>query len=147
MKFKSFFKYNEPSAAFLDQDLAKLGDCIVNLIYSLGRSIAKDKPDGAKAPNKVLSESLNKSGLRNLAPSRVDKHQLGDVTEAIIAYAWLQEKIEIKEAAEIISNSLTEVNFEKRKEIWRAAEKGFENLLITISERVSIEEEISGNKT
>lgn len=137
MTLNFFSNYSNPKEAFLDEDLAKLGDTLVNLIYSLGRSIAQNKPDGAKAPNKVLSESLDTAGLRDIAPSRVDKHQLGDVTEAIIAYAWLQEKIKIKEAAEILAESLKNTDFNNRKKVLKAAETGFKNLLTTISERIS----------
>ncbi|KXA98118.1 hypothetical protein AKJ37_01250 [candidate division MSBL1 archaeon SCGC-AAA259I09] len=147
MTFETFFSYSDPEEAFLDQNLAKLGDCLVNLIYSLARSVARETPDGAKAPNRVLSESLNKAGLRDLAPSRSDRHDLGDVAEAIIAYAWLQGKIDIEEAAEILSESFHGVNFDNRKKIFNAAEKGFENLLKTIAERISFEKEkISRNK-
>lgn len=148
MKFDKFHRHSNPEEAFLDEDLAKLGDCIVNLIYSLARSMAKEKPDGDKTPNEVLSESLKKAGLRELAPSRVDKHRLGDITEAIIAYAWLEEEIKIKEAAEILSHPLLKVDFENRKKVWRAAETGFKNLLITIVERLNFEKnKLSGNKT
>ncbi len=147
MIFESFPLCCGPEKASLDKDLAKLGDCVVNLIYSLARSIARDKPDGGKAPNEVLSQSLKDAGLRYLAPSRVDKHRLGDVTEAIVAYAWLEEKIKIEESAIILSRPLSKVDFENRKEVWRAAEIGFKNLLITISERMDFEKsELSGNK-
>lgn len=132
-----FSSYSSPEEAFLDKDLAKLGDTLVNLIYSLGRSIAQNKPDGAKAPNKVLSESLTSAGLREIASSRVDKHRLGDVTEAIVAYAWLQGEIEIIEAAEILAEALKNTDFDSRKKVLNAAETGFTRLLIVISERIS----------
>lgn len=136
----SLLNYSDSREAFLDEDLAKLGDALVNLIYSLARSTARGEPDGAKAPNKVLSDSLNEAGLRDLAPSRVDRHQLGDITEAIIAYAWIQNKIEIKEAAEILSASLSEEDFESRREVLKSTKEGFKNLLIEISERISLGE-------
>lgn len=134
----SFLQGTDPEEAILDEDLAKLGDTLVNLIYSLARSMAQGEPDGAKASNKVLSESLRMAGLRNLAPSRIDRHRLGDITEAMIAFAWLQGRIEIEEAAEILSDSLREADFQSRREVLKASGEGFKNLLITISERISI---------
>lgn len=139
MKFESFLKYSNSQEAFLDQNLAKLGDTLVNLLYSLARSMARRKPDGAKVPNKVLSESLRGAGLRDFAPSRVDSHRLGDISEAVIAFAWLEDEIEVEEAAEIIATSLEERDFQDRKSILKGAEEGFKNLLIVISERISIE--------
>lgn len=132
-------RYSDQKEAFLDGNLAKLGDALVNLIYSLAISEARGKPDGAKVPNKVLSESLSRAGLRSLAPSRLDKHRLGDIAEAMIAFAWLQNKIEIKEAAQILSDPLSERNFQSRRDALKGAEEGFKNLLITISKRIPIE--------
>lgn len=142
----SLLQNNDPEKAILDEDLAKLGDTLVNLIYSLARSMAQKKPDGAKVSNKVLSESLRMAGLRSLAPSRVDRHRLGDITEAMIAFAWLQDKIKIEEAAEILSDSLREVDFQSRREVLKASGEGFKNLLITISERIPIAKDQVSNR-
>lgn len=133
-------RYSDPEEAVLNKNLAKLGDALVNLIYSLSRSMVRGRPDGAKAPNKVLSNSLREAGLRCLAPSRVDSHRLGDIAEAAIALAWLKGKIEIKEAAEILSDSLSEIDFQSRRGVRKGAEEGFKNLLITISERICLGE-------
>lgn len=135
----SFSEYSDPKEAFLDENLAKFGDALVNLIYSLARSIAKRDPDGAKVSNKVLSDALSSAGLRKIAPSRSDRHELGDITESIIAYAWINDKIEIKEAAEIISKFLDKKDFQSRKKTKKMSEKGFKNLLLTISKRIPIE--------
>ncbi|KXB03379.1 hypothetical protein AKJ47_02355 [candidate division MSBL1 archaeon SCGC-AAA261G05] len=125
--------------AFLDPDLAKLGDVLVNFIYSLGRSIARGQPDGDKIPNSVLAAALVDADLRDLAPSRVDRHQIGDVVEAILAYAWLQEDIEISRAAEVLASSLEGVDFQDRDEVLNGAEEGFKNLLLKIADRESLE--------
>ncbi len=135
----SFLEHSDPQEAFLDENLAKFGDALVNLIYSLARSIARERPDGAKVSNKVLSESLSDAGLREIAPSRCDRHDLGDIAESIIAYAWINDLIEIEEAAEILSKSLKKTDFRSRKEIFKMSEKGFKNLLLTISKRIPIE--------
>ncbi len=135
-----FFDYSDSEEAFLDEDLAKLGDALINLIYSLGLSIAKGRPDGARAPNEVLSNSLSAADLRSLAPSRVDSHRLGDVVEAIVAYAWLKDEIEIREAAEILSESLMDADFQNRQVVFKRSEEGFKNLLTTIDKRISLEQ-------
>lgn len=132
-------EHESPEEAFLDENLSKLGDSIVNFIYSLARSRVRGEPDGAKVPNEVLSNSLSEAGLRYLGPSRTDSHRLGDIAEAIVGYAWLNEEIDIEEGTEIISEALSGINFERRSEILSGAEEGFKNLLVTISKRVPIE--------
>ncbi len=121
------------------EDLAKLGDPLANFIYSLSVSAVKGEPDGDKVSNDVLSNALSNAGLRDLAPSRVDKHRLGDFAEAVIAFAWLKGKLNIDEAVSILCDSLEGVNFENRGEVFQAGERGFENLLKTISERVEFD--------
>lgn len=136
---EDFLRYSDPKEAFLDEDLSKLGDTLVNLIYSLARSFARGLPDGGKVPNRVLSNSLAGAGLRDLAPSRVDKHRLGDIAEAVIAFAWLKDKIRIEEAAKILSASLADRDFRNRRDLLDGAEEGFKNLLSTVYGRFSIE--------
>jgi len=109
------------------------------LIYSLARSKARGDPDGAKAPNEVLSNALAEAGLRDFAPSRVDRHQLGDIAEAMVAFAWLKNEVEIEEAADILAGSLSGRDFQNRRDVFEGAEEGFKKLLITISERISLE--------
>lgn len=138
MTFKFLLKDSKPEEAFLDENLAKFGDALVNLIYSLARSVAKGEPDGAKVPNRVLSDALSESGLRDLAPPRSDRHELGDFAEAMIAYAWIENLIEIEEASEILVEPLKKIDFQKRKEIHRGSKKGFKKLMVTISSRINI---------
>lgn len=134
-------RYSDPTEAFLDEDLAKLGDALVNLMYSVARSQVRDKPDGGKVPNSVLSDALHESGLRKLAPSRADRHKLGDIAEAIVAYAWTESKLDLDESVKIISASLSVEDFEERRFLLEATKDGFVNLLKTISERIVFEEE------
>ena len=98
----SFSEYSDPEEAFLDENLAKFGDALVNLIYSLARSMAKGEPDGAKVSNKVLSDALSSARLR-------------------------------------ISKFLDKEDFQSRKKTKKMSEKGFKNLLLTISKRIPIE--------
>ena len=131
---------SDPQEAFLDSNLAKLGDTLVNFIYSLARSKVLGRADGTKVSNRILSDSLSEAGLRSIAPSRVDRHRLGDVTEAIIAYAWLEEEMSIEEASNILASSLDGTDFEDRKDVRKGAKDGFRKLLNTISKRLEVDE-------
>lgn len=132
-------RYSDPREAFLDSNLAKLGDVLVNFIYSLSLSIVRGQPDGDKIPNSVLSKALMEADLRHLAPSRIDRHGIGDVVESIIAYYWLKNEVNIIEAVEILTDSMRETDFQDRNEILISAKEGFKNLLLKIIDRESLE--------
>ena len=64
-----------------DHDLAALGDAYTNLICSLYLSITKGKATGVKANSHLLSEALKQAGLRELLPSRIDRHKQADAAD------------------------------------------------------------------
>lgn len=73
-----------------NQGLAALGDAYVNLLYSLYLSSRNGRPTGGKADGATLAAALKEVGLRDLLPSRVDRHKQADAAEALIVYVWLQ---------------------------------------------------------
>lgn len=88
--------------AMRHKELAKLGDPLTNLIFSLALSMQTRQFEGKKAPGKILATALRLADLRRLAPSRLDTHGLGDCVEAMIAYAWLRGFFTIPEAAQML---------------------------------------------
>ncbi len=72
-----------------NHELATLGDAYTNFIYSLYLSIKTGKPTGAKADSRTLSKALKQAGLRELLPSRTDRHKQADAAEALLIYVWL----------------------------------------------------------
>jgi len=73
----------------LDRGLASLGDALLNFAFSLALSLEEGRPTGKRLDNRFLAEALRASGLRREAPRRMDKHELADAAEAILAYGWL----------------------------------------------------------
>lgn len=86
----------------LDGKLAGLGDTYVNFIYSLASSLRAKQPVGVKASGKILAEALKRAGLRELLPSRLDRHGQGDSVEALILYSWLSDIISTDECVSIL---------------------------------------------
>ena len=84
------------------KELAKLGDPLTNLLFSLAISIQTRRFEGQKVSGKILAAALRLAELRHLAPSRLDAHGLGDCVEAMIAYGWLRGFFTIPEAAQIL---------------------------------------------
>jgi hypothetical protein len=102
----SFLKsYSNLSEVLTDKQLASLGDAYINFVYSLALSKRKGKPYGAKVKGTVLAEALRKAGLRQLLPSRIDKHVLSDSAEALLVYAWLRNLLTLEESVETIAEN------------------------------------------
>ncbi|ASJ08899.1 hypothetical protein A3L11_06535 [Thermococcus siculi] len=122
---------------FTDKGLAKFGDSLVNFAFSLALSEYLGRPTGERVPNASLSMALELSGLRHVVPPRTDKHGKGDIAEAIFAYAWLEGKITVEEAADILKKNFTEdvTHFSRKKEdIGRA----FAEVFKVIKERLGL---------
>jgi hypothetical protein len=88
--------------AMRHRELAKLGDPLSNLLFSLALSIQLKRFEGEKVSGKILAAALRLAELRHLAPSRLDAHGLGDCVEAMIAYGWLRGFFTIQQAATIL---------------------------------------------
>lgn len=95
-------EYKSLREILTDQKLAALGDAYVNFVYSMALSKRTGEPTGAKVDNRLLAEALKKSGLRNLLPSRTDRHKQADAAEALIVYAWVRDVMTIKEGISIL---------------------------------------------
>ena len=108
--FKIKQQYQSISEVLMDQKLAKLGDAYVNFLYSLAVSKKDGEPTGIKVKGRLLSDALKKAGLRNLLPSRVDRHKQADAAEALIVYAWALGVMTMEEMLEILEK--TEDNVE-----------------------------------
>ena len=122
---------------FTDRGLAKFGDSLVNFTFSLALSEYLGKPTGERVPNASLAMALELAGLRGIIPPRTDKHGKGDIAEALFAYAWLEGKITVEEAAEILRGNFTEdvTHFSRKKE---AVGRAFAEVYRVIKERLGL---------
>ncbi|QDA31070.1 hypothetical protein FH039_04875 [Thermococcus indicus] len=122
---------------FTDKGLSKFGDSLVNFVFSLALSEYLGRPTGERVPNASLTIALELAGLRHVIPPRTDKHGKGDIAEAIFAYAWLEGKITVEEAVEILRENFTEdvTHFSRRKE---AIGRAFAEVFKVIGERLGL---------
>ena len=86
----------------VDRNLAAIGDAYTNLIYSLYLSLKTEKPTGGKADNHILAQASKNAGLKELLPSRADRHEQANAAEALLVYTWLQGLSTITESVEIM---------------------------------------------
>lgn len=119
-----------------DKGLAKIGDGIVNLAYSMAKSICLTKSNsndniirtGIKVSKTVLANALKSASMRNFAKNRADAHDIADTVEALVAYAWLNGNITLKEIINTLTDNLSGNLYVRSVEI-KAATEAFTALL------------------
>lgn len=107
--------YENLTQVLSDRKLAALGDAYVNFAYSLALSNKTGEPRGKKVRGSQLAEALRKAGLRTLLPSRMDRHDLADAAEALLAFVWLhrlstlEENVKTLEKNDVLENGLAQL--------------------------------------
>ena len=119
-----------------DKGLAKIGDAIVNLSYSVAKSIyltnnAKTKNSirtGLKVSQTILSHALKNADMKCFAKNRADSHAMADTVEALVAYIWLKEKMSLEQIIDLLSDNLSG-DLDVRAEEIKSATDAFTSLL------------------
>lgn len=117
-----------------DKGLAKIGDGIVNLAYSIAKSIYLTENSsniirtGIKVNKTILSNALKNAGMKNFAKNRADAHDLANTVEAIIAYVYLNNKMTLNEIIDFLKDNLSGDIQSRTPEI-KNASVAFTNLL------------------
>ncbi|MFX1377566.1 MAG: ribonuclease III family protein [Promethearchaeota archaeon] len=119
-----------------DKGLAKIGDGIVNLAYSLAKSIylTKNSPNkkpirtGKKVSKIILETALKNANMKNFAKTRANAHDLADTVESLVAYVYLNNKMNLKEFIDFLVDHLSGDLYNRTEEI-RNATIAFTNLL------------------
>ncbi|UCC20812.1 MAG: hypothetical protein JSV62_05905 [Promethearchaeota archaeon] len=119
-----------------DKGLAKIGDGIVNLTYSVAKSIylTKNNPNntivrtGKKVGKNILEVALKNADMKTFAKTRANAHDLADTVEALIAYVWLNNTISTKEIIDLLVENFSGNLYDRQEEI-KSAILAFTNLL------------------
>lgn len=117
-----------------DKGLAKIGDGIVNLTYSIAKSIFLTENSsnilrtGLKVNKTILSNALKNAGMKNFAKKRADAHDLANTVEAIIAYVFLNDNMTLNEIIDFLKDNLSG-NIKTRTQEIKNASIAFTNLL------------------
>lgn len=106
---------DKPKLIGTDKGLAKIGDGIINLTYSVAKSkylthfkSIPESPirEGKKVDKHILSNALKNADMRQYAKTRPDSHDLANTYEGLIAYVWLSGEITIKQIISILASQL-----------------------------------------
>ncbi len=138
MSYKFLIKdLNSQKEIGTDKGLAKIGDGIVNLTYSIAKSIFLTENSstilrtGIKVNKTILSNALKNANMKNFAKNRADAHDLANTVEAIIAFVFLNDKMTLNEIIDFLKDNLIG-NIENRTQEIKYASIAFTNLLIHI---------------
>ena len=113
-----------------DKGLAKIGDGIVNLTYSVAKSIFLTKNSsnnnvtrtGLKVSKTILSNALKNANMRDFAKNRADAHDIADTAEALVAYVWINNNMTLHEIIDVLTVSLSGDLLDRKEEITSATE-------------------------
>ncbi|MFX1310046.1 MAG: ribonuclease III family protein [Promethearchaeota archaeon] len=119
-----------------DKGLAKIGDGIVNLAYSVAKSIylTKNNPNnknvrtGKKVSKIILENALKNANMKQFAKTRANAHDLADTVESLVAYIWFNNKMTIKDIINFLVDNLSGDLYNRSDEI-KNATVAFTNLL------------------
>ncbi len=122
-----------------DKGLAQIGDGIVNLTYSMAKSMFLTKNNennqifrtGVKVSKKILANALKNADMKDFAKTRADAHDLADTTEALVAYVWLNNHLSLHEIIDLLSSNLSG-DLSIRNEEIKIATEAFTKLLTHI---------------
>ena len=110
---------------------SKLGDSLVNFIYSLAKSGVSDTPTGTKVSDFIFSQAYRTSqwGTTTEFILRGDKGRLADQVEALILFFWIYELITIDDCTSYLMNALDPKKLHHPKEETQVAISAFMTLL------------------
>ena len=122
-----------------DKGLAKIGDGVINLAFSVAKSIfltnnsinKKIVRTGLKVNRTILSNALKNANMKEFAKSRGDAHDLADTVEAIMAYVWLSNKMTLSDIIDLLKNNF-EGDFHIKSQELKFAIQAFTKLLIHV---------------
>jgi len=127
--WEAFVDHESIESIMNDKGLAKIGDNLVNFIYSLAKSVVVGQTTGEKVRDSVLARAIRATNVYSFISRRTDAGRAADAYEAIMAYLWMTEKITIQQAVESLTKTL-HIDFKtSRKKEGDAAAQSFQYLL------------------
>jgi len=115
-----------------NKGLAKLGDSLVNLCYSLAKSEVLMGPTGEKVRDSVLARAIRDTPVYAHIGRRTDSGTAADAYEAIMAYLWLTGNLTIESMVSSLVKELDIDSETNRKQEGEIASGAFRKLLLGV---------------
>ena len=119
------------SAYVHNKSNAKLGDSLVNFIYSVAKSLVSEMPTGMKVSDSILSEAYKGSlwYKTNTLKLKGKKSRIADAIEALILYFWVHEDTSLENLIDPLMVQLEPDSLHHHKEEHASAVLSFQRLL------------------
>ncbi len=127
--WESFVRHESLESIMNDKGLAKVGDNLVNFVYSLAKSVVLGQTTGEKVRDSVLARAIRATNVYNHISRRTDAGRAADAYEAIMAYLWMSGKFTIQEAVKSLTETLHIDTKTSRKREGELAVQSFQHLL------------------
>jgi hypothetical protein len=127
--WETFVQHDSVEKIMNDKGLAKVGDGIVNLCYSLAKSKILGHATGEKVRDSVLARAIRTTEVYNHISRRTDAGRAADAYEAIMAYLWMTGKITIQDTADALAQTLHIDSKTNRKKEGEIAALAFQHFL------------------
>ena len=110
---------------------SKLGDALVNFIYSLAKSGVSSQATGTKVSDYVLATAYRSSlwGKNEILRLKGKKGYLADYVESLVLYFWVFELVSLEEMVEYLIKNLNPEKLHHSREEEQIAVLSFKNLL------------------
>ena len=115
----------------LSKENSKLGDALVNFLYSLAKSAVSKSATGTKVSDYVLSTAYRSSlwGKNEILKLKGKKGLLADYVESLVLYFWVFELVTLEEMVKYLVEMLEPEKLSHNREEEQTAILSFNNLL------------------
>ncbi|MFW9926031.1 MAG: ribonuclease III family protein [Candidatus Thorarchaeota archaeon] len=127
--WETFVDHKSLEAIMNDKGLAKVGDNLVNFVYSLTKSLVLGKTTGEKVRDSVLARAIRATNIYTRISRRTDAGRAADAYEAIMAYLWMSGRVTIEQAVATLRGTLHIDSKTSRKKEGEMAAQSFQYLL------------------
>jgi dsRNA-specific ribonuclease len=109
--------------------LAKLGDALINFLYSVAKSIVAGEFCGEKVSDRSLAAALRETSLKEGLRSRRTVDDLGDAVEAFCAHLWIKQLVSLEEMVSVLINAINDLELGHHKAEKVAERRAFKTLI------------------
>jgi len=127
--WEAFVQHESIEEILNDKGLAKVGDGIVNLCYSLAKSKILGHPTGEKVRDSILARAIRSTVIYRHISRRTDSGRAADAYEAIIAYLWMKGELTVQGIVDILVQTLYIDSKTNRRKEGEIAAQSFQYLI------------------
>ena len=134
----SLVQHDSIESIMNDKGLAQIGDNLVNFCYSLAKSVVLGTMAGEKVRDSVLARAIRATSVYQYMRRRTDVGKAADAYEAIMAWLWMTNRIEIQFIVQLLVENLSMDTTTNRVKEGEIASSAFQKLLEEVVKELPI---------